>query len=355
MEMIFVKNLKGGEILAKTIFNTSGSLLINAGTTLTTKLISLLESNNIFFVFVLAEDPNVVPKDTIMEELKNKAIDHLPEVFSSILACDPTNKDYLINIVNELTEHIFYSSEITTTLFQVQQFDNYTYLHCVDTGIMAMYLGTAMGYSKNQVKDLGLAGFLHDIGKLDIPNNILNKPGRLTSSEYKIMQTHAEKTNKILNSANIFSKEIIDGASQHHERYDGSGYPNGLSGNNISEFGRILALCDVFTAISSNRCYRDKFNANEAYEFILANKGTLFDPKIVDIFKETFSIYPVGCYVRLSNGLEGYVVKQNPNFADRPIIKILYDKNKKIELEKPYELDLLKNINVTIQDVVMSK
>ena len=355
MEMIFVKNLKGGEILAKTIFNTSGSLLINAGTTLTTKLISLLESNNIFFVFVLSNDPYAVPKDRIMEDLKNKAIDHLPEIFSSILTCDPINKDYLINIVNELSEHIFYSPEITTTLFQVQQFDNYTYLHCVDTGIMAMYLGTAMGYSKNQVKDLGLAGFLHDIGKLDIPNNILNKPGRLTPSEYKIMQTHAEKTNKILNSANIFSKEIIDGASQHHEHYDGSGYPNGLSGDNISEFGRILALCDVFTAISSNRCYREKFNAYEAYEFILANRGILFDPKIVDIFKETFSIYPIGCYVRLSNGLEGYVITQNPGCAVRPILKILYDKNKKIKLEKPYEFNLLKNINVTIQDVVMSK
>ena len=100
------------------------------------------------------------------------------------LTCEPTNKDYLIDIVSELSEHIFYSPEITTTLFQVQQFDNYTYLHCVDTGIMAMYIGTSMGYSKNRVKDLGVACFLHDIGKLDIPNNILNKPGRLTSVSY---------------------------------------------------------------------------------------------------------------------------------------------------------------------------
>lgn len=351
MEMIFVKNLKGGEVLAKTIFTTSGSLLISVGTTLTKKLISLLKSNKIFFVFVFSKDPDVIPRYRIIEDLKNNAITHLPYIFSFILSCDPKGKTALINIVNELSEHIFYTPEITTALFKVQKFDNYTYVHSVDTGVMAMFFGKALGYSKDRIKDLGLAGFLHDIGKLGIPNNILNKPEKLTMLEYTLMKTHVEKTNKILTSTNIFSQEIILGASQHHERYDGSGYPNGLSGNDISEFGRILALCDVFTALSSNRCYRDKFNVNEAYEFILANKGTYFDPKIVDIFRKNFSIYPTGSCVLLSNGLKGYVVKQNPNFADRPILKIVYDKN--IKLESPYELNLLKNIDITIIETIM--
>lgn len=149
----------------------------------------------------------------------------------------------------------------------------------------------------------------------------------------------------------MLSEEVIDGVFNHHERYDGSGYPRGLKGNEISQFGRIISICDVFTAVSANRSYRLRFKPNEAYELILSGSGSMFDPDFVDEFRNTFFIYPLGSCVRLSNGVEGYVVKQNKSFPDRPVIRVIYEKDKANSIS-PYEIDLLQHNDIIIEEVI---
>ncbi len=148
----------------------------------------------------------------------------------------------------------------------------------------------------------------------------------------------------------LFSEDIIRGVAEHHERIDGKGYPYGLKDEEISTYGKIITVSDVFTAVSANRSYRMKFDPNEAYEFILAGMGTKFDSEVIKKFKENFAIYPLGCGVNLSNGVQGYVIKQNRNFPDRPIIRVVYDMHTN-EPVQPYDIDLMKNKSLTIKAV----
>jgi HD-GYP domain-containing protein (c-di-GMP phosphodiesterase class II) len=132
---------------------------------------------------------------------------------------------------------------------------------------------------------------------------------------------------------------------------DGRGYLKGLKENEINEYAKVITVCDVFTAISANRCYRPRFAPNEAYEYILIGSNTIFSRAVVDKFKETFAIYPLGCCVRLSNGIIGFVIKQNMGFPDRPVLRIVNNAKSKTSIN-PYELDLLSEINVVIREVV---
>lgn len=125
-----------------------------------------------------------------------------------------------------------------------------------------------------------------------------------------------------------------------------------MTEDKISYWSKIVSVCDVYTAVSANRSYRPRFSPNEAYELVLSGANIMFDDKIVNAFRRTFAVYPLGCCVRLSNGTEGYVVKQNENFADKPIIRVLYDPVTKNPIQ-PYEIDLVEKINVVIESVVI--
>jgi HD-GYP domain-containing protein (c-di-GMP phosphodiesterase class II) len=144
---------------------------------------------------------------------------------------------------------------------------------------------------------------------------------------------------------------VLEGILEHHERVNGKGYPLGINGDNINKFSKIISVCDVFTAMSSNRCHRDRFNPNEAYEYILCNAGTMFDEEVVTKFKQSFYIYPLGIRVKLSNGLEGYVVRQNESFPDRAIVRVSYE-NDLGGKSFYYDIDLLNTFNITIASVV---
>ena len=147
------------------------------------------------------------------------------------------------------------------------------------------------------------------------------------------------------------SSRILKAVEHHHERVDGNGYPYGLTKNQISKFAKIIGICDVYDSVSNDRCYRKKFNPSDADELILADCGNAFDEDIVKSFKKTFSVFPLGVYLKLSNGVEGYVIKQNKNFPDRPIIRVLYESETRAPI-KFYEIDLLECRNVVVKSVI---
>lgn len=350
MKLTMIRNLKGNEILSKNILSDNGTILLNKGTLLNREYISKLKDMGVFFVYVEAENLEDVCEDKVLLQLKETSVKDIPDFFDNMINCNHSDVKSL-NSVNNMIDYIIGQKNINLNLYEVSTFDDYTYIHCVDTCIMSVFLGTTLNLNNDQIKELGIASILHDIGKLKVPNEIINKRGSLTDEEYSIIKKHPIYGYDILKQYGSFSKSIMFGLLQHHERFDGNGYPFGISGRNISLYSRIISVCDVFTAVSANRSYRKRFDPNEAYELILSGSGTMFDPDIIIDFKNTFAVYPLGCNVMLSDGVEGFVIKQNKCFPDRPIIRVTYNSLTKEKIA-PYEINLIENTSVTIISVL---
>lgn len=350
MRFELVRNLKGDEILAKALFDGYGKILLPVGTKLNVSYINRIKQSGYCYIYIEDKELDDIKYDKNIEDLKQTTIKRLPNMFQNIIDGNRSFVRESLQVISELTDYIINEADINTNLYEIIKYDDYTYVHCVDTGIMALILGRALKLDKSSLKELGVSSILHDIGKIVVPGEIINKKGSLTKEEFEEVKKHTIYGYRILKNTGMVNGNVLAGVLEHHERVDGKGYPLGIKGDKINKFAKIISLCDVFTAISANRCYRSRFNPNEAYEYILSNVNSMFDEEVANSFKENFYIYPLGVRVRLSNGIEGYVIKQNKFFPDRPVIRV--SSNDTVKSRPSYDMDLLNIVNVTIDSVV---
>lgn len=352
MKLAFFKSLTGSETLAKDIVSNDGKVLLSAGTSISLELISKLKSLGFFNVYIEDNRLDDIHDDKVFQKLKQNSLETLPVIFNSLTVGNTIDIKNTMDVFYSLFDYIITKDEtVSANLFDIKNYDNYTYVHCIDTAMMSIFLGTALGLDKNLLKELGIASILHDIGKTKISNSIINKKAPLTKEEFAEIKKHTIYGRNILSSYDIVSENILRGVTEHHERIDGKGYPYGLKGNEINYLAKIVSLCDVFSAVSAKRCYRDKFDPQKAYDLILSSSNLNFDPEIVNVFMKTFSVYPLGCCVKLSNGIEGYVVKQNKAAPYKPVIRVLYDEFTKKSIQ-PFEINLLSCNNINIINLV---
>lgn len=351
MRLEFIDRVKQDDVLSKSILTNDGHVLLRAGVKLNSSYINKLKELGVFYVYVNDERLEDVVEDERLTELKQVTIRSMSNIMKNVYDCNRKELKESLNRVEDMISYVIESGDVNKNLYDIQTFDNYTYVHSLDTCIMAAFLGMSLKLNEWDLKKLGIGAILHDIGKIQVPVELLNKQGRLTEDEFIEVKRHTILGAEILKKNITMPDAVIKIVEQHHERIDGRGYPHGLKGAQISRFAKIVCICDVYDAVSNDRCYRKKFSPNDAYELILSGAGTSFDEQLVKNFKNTFAIYPLGCCVRLSNSEEGYVVSQNKGFPDRPIIRILYD----TITRKPisfYEIDLLRNPNVVIKEIV---
>ncbi|MDW8802236.1 HD-GYP domain-containing protein [Clostridium sp. A1-XYC3] len=351
MRLEYISRVKEDDTLGKSILTNEGHVLLKAGVKLNNTYINKLKELGVFYIYV--EDDrldDVDVEDERLSELKQLTIRSMSHVMKNVHNCNGKQLKDSLNYVKEMIDYIIDVGDVNKSLYDIKTHDNYTYVHSLDTCIMATFLGINSRLNEWEVKDLGIGAILHDVGKTQISLKILNKEGKLTDEEYSEIKKHTIYGAEILRKNFTIPDPIIKIVEQHHERVDGRGYPYGLSSNQISKFAKIVCICDVYDAISNDRCYRKKFSPNDAYELILSGSGSSFDEKLVKNFKDTFSIYPLGCCVKLSNGEEGYVINQNQGFPDRPVIRVLYDTKTKSPISF-YEVDLLKNPSIVIVDI----
>lgn len=245
-------------------------------------------------------------------------------------------------LVAELANNIIENADASMWLSNLKNRDEYTAIHSVNVCVLSLTFGRALGLDKNQLNDLGLGALLHDMGKMRVPLEILNKPGKLTNEEFEIMKSHPVEGYKLLENSQDLSAEVLDIVKSHHERLNGSGYPSGLKENDINYFTKIVSITDVYDAITSDRVYHDGMTPHEAlkkmYEWAPGN----FDDQLMQSFIRTIGIYPVGSLVELTSGHIGLVVKLNEEKRLKPIIimimnryKEYYPKRKLVNLASP--------------------
>jgi HD-GYP domain-containing protein (c-di-GMP phosphodiesterase class II) len=210
------------------------------------------------------------------------------------------------------------------SLARLKTKDRYTFLHSVAVCALMVSLGRQLGLSDDEVRDAGLAGLLHDIGKIAIPPEVLNKPGALTADEFRHVVAHPQAGYDVLVGDASISEIALDVCLHHHERMDGTGYPHKLAGEGISLFARMGAICDVYDAVTSDRPYKKAWEAAYAVQRMVEWRGNHFDPGVFNAFVKSVGIYPVGSLVRLRSGRLAVVMQHAPGALLTPTVKVFF-------------------------------
>lgn len=354
MQMVSVVRLTPGMSLGKSVFSASGRILLRKGVALTPSYIGRLKTMGFTYVYIEdSETAGIEDIDSIPQEVRVEVVGRLETVFHKLSdkqgIVSMTQSGELGREVLDIYRSLFSSVEqnphMLVNLSAIYSSDAHTYVHCMNVAVIATILGLASGYDKTKAEALGIGAMMHDIGKIEVSPAIVNKPGKLTDAQRAEMNRHCLYGYELLRSQRDLPTESAYCALTHHEFYDGSGYPDGVKGDGIHEFGRLLAVPDVFDALTSNRAYRRAWLPSDALEFLYAKTFTQFDPKIVKLFVRHFNIYPVGLPVELSNGKKGVVYKPNAEQVQRPTLVILEEEGRKVT---PYEYRLADYTNVTI-------
>ncbi|WP_455383832.1 HD-GYP domain-containing protein, partial [Acidihalobacter prosperus] len=226
-------------------------------------------------------------------------------------------------VVEEISESVARNSAALISLARLKTKDEYTYMHSVSVCALMVALARQLGLNETQTRETGLAGLLHDVGKMAMPEDVLNKPGKLTDEEFVVMKSHPERGHDILLRSGMTSEGTLDVCLHHHEKLDGSGYPHRLQGEQIGLYARMGAICDVYDAVTSNRPYKNAWDASESLMRMAQWEGH-FDPTIFQAFVKSVGIYPIGSLVKLHSGRLGVVIEQNPGSLTKPVLRVFF-------------------------------
>ncbi len=330
-----------GKKLARDVWDDEGKLLLPKGTELTPSYMGYIMRTKLRNVYIIDEfdqecsieigssagvsEP--APPEPVREDQAelSRAFHHTVDSFKSMMHRVASGHAIAKAEVAEAVDYMFpaisKSSNVLYSLQNLRTRDDYTFEHSVAVCVISLKIGQIMGFDDNKLKSLGMAGLLHDIGKARIPMNILQKPDRLTDDEYKEIKKHPVYGYRIVQDMNFEDRDIEYGVFEHHERHDGGGYPIGIEGDKIHEYAKIIAVADVFDAITSDRAYRPRFGLLQAVEEICSRDSGYLDSRIAERFiKYILNVSP-GDKVILSTGETAIILMVNDDEPLRPLVK----------------------------------
>jgi HD-GYP domain-containing protein (c-di-GMP phosphodiesterase class II) len=273
-------------------------------------------------------------------ETYNRALSAIKSICLDIERGRIPNSAPLLKVVDQMVGVTMHEPWTLLGLTMIKDYDNYTFNHCVNVGVLAMALGATLGLDAITVRDLGIAGQLHDIGKTMIPKAILNKPGKLSSAEFDEMKRHPELGSKIIREMEGLDSHISSVVLGHHLHYNRSGYPEWASKLPFNQMVDIVAIADTYDAITTLRVYQHPVNPRTALNEMLKLTNTILDGAIVERFVEMMGNYPVGTLVRLDTNEVAIVYRPNPLDEKAPLVRVLIDGNGK-RLRAPREQALV--------------
>jgi putative nucleotidyltransferase with HDIG domain len=261
-------------------------------------------------------------------EIRSVTESCIDEVFDDVERGRTIDIARVKRVVHDTVDGILRNPDAHICLTHLKVWDKYTAQHSINVCILALALARHLGLSRHEMEMLGVGALLHDIGKLKTPQDVLNKPGKLTDDEFEIMRAHPVHGRRIIEDKYELSHVIADMAFSHHERIAGNGYPRGLNGNQMSRWSKMVAIVDVYDAITSDRCYHQGISATEALTKMYSWRLTDFDGELLEQFIQTVGIYPVGTLVELNSGEVGIVISVNPQARLKPKVNLLLDGEK---------------------------
>ena len=321
----FVKIFVSTDLKGDKIFESFRLQIVKAG--IVTILIERREDHE------EVEDIKGLLKDRkeIAKRTYSKTLTAVSEVMDSIKLRQTVSVKKAKRVVQAMVDQILQEESNLIGLTSLRCHDEYTHNHSVNVCVLSLVIGQRLGYNKRKLAELGLAALFHDIGKSEIPLEVLNKPAEFDENEWKVMRRHPIFSVKLLvklKGLNELAVRVMIGAFEHHLNYDLSGYPKLVTKRNLTVFGRIISIADCYDALTSSRVYnRTPYPPDRALKFMLSKMGTAFDPLLLKIFVNAIGIYPIGTLVLLDTQEMGVIVQANPNpdKIDRPKVKIVTD------------------------------
>ena len=361
MAFVPINKLKPGMILDRDIylFNnvTSRIIMLRSGQILSEAYIERLHEFDILGAYIHTNEekekirnPSQSIRYPIKKELRQEALLSVQQVYKMFnqgaQKINVSSINQTMNISKKLVNSLKCNVEAKISIANLKLYDDYTYNHSLGVSILSIAIGLELGLKTQDLYDLGLCALLHDIGKMAVPISIIAKPAKLTEEEFNIVKQHPGKGALFFIQHHLANKSICEGILTHHEKYDGTGYPRGLSGEDIPLFGRIISVADVYDALTSVRPYRKPSTPAEAIEYLMGSSGIAFDLAIVKAFLNKVAPYPIGSCVKLSNGEVAIIVKQNDNNPTRPIVRLL--KQPDVLMDLCFQRDTQ---NIVIEDI----
>lgn len=357
VQVVPICNVQTGMTLARDIFTGNGKLLLSQGVKLTNQCISSLRKRECPFVEVVYDEHvnlhtefrckknRTVGSKAIFEALYQETVQIIKGAFETIRLSNHLPLDVIHRLVDSHIGPLINTYGAMEYIQNVRVHCDYTYRHSINVAIISGILGKSIGLKKSQLEDLIMAGLLHDIGKITVTLDILNKPGKLTEEEMTLMKTHPANGYQFLLQYSQLAEPVKRGILHHHERNDGSGYPEGLTKNQISYYGKIVAVADIYDAMTTDRVYRKKLTPFCVAETLVEQMYNQLDPNLCLVFLDNIKSCLSNSIVSLSNGKRGEVVYLHNTPIICPIIKLV----------DGTVLDLGKNRDISILDVVNDK
>lgn len=348
MRRISLNEVTDDMTLAKPIYQGT-KLILQTGVAELGKYKEKLNNIGVFSVYV--NDPvsdDITVPDVVCEQTREKCRSTLRLVCDHLRQQGNFHEPELAEIVTALLDEIFQNKDILISLSQICTVDDATMVHSVNTTIYSVLIGVKSGLSKEELKELAEGALLHDLGKIILNESILLKSSALTQEEYNHIKLHPSLGYEALEKKHLLSDASRLVVLQHHERLDGSGYPAGLKGDEIHPYAQIVAISDVYDALTSERCYRKSLSNYRACRILQEDvRSGKLNGAYLDALLSNVAIYPNGIVVYLSDGTHGIVKSQNPGFPYQPVIRVIDDRDLDGKVSV-YDLDLATRTDVSI-------
>lgn len=365
MKRISVYDVKPGLVIARPVYGRDGRRLLLTGVQLTDQYINRLRDLGVPTIYIQEPDPlaeldqaklyeNVKElPDAISFETRLEAEKRLCILMNEAKRGQLFDVKPVHGIVDTIIEQTMTNKNIIGKLTDIRILDDYTFAHCVNVCVLSVAIGINLGYPRRKLHELAVGALLHDLGKVTVSEDILQKPAALTTQEFEIVKQHSKHGYDMLRLVPGVSVLAANIALQHHERYNGEGYPRSVKGEAIHEFARIVAIADVYDALTADRVYKNMVLPYEAVEIIIASAGYQFDPELVRVFVENTAIYPIGSLVQLNSGATGVIIKNNRTLPMRPTVRLVT--SPRGEDVQDIELDLMTNTTTFVTRVISFK
>ncbi len=338
--------------LARPLYAETGQVLLSAGVELTPTYITRLKRVGIPGLYIgESETEDLVIPEVISEKTRQQAVGSIRDAFKSIQVGRTFDVAAVSQPVNSIIDEISRNPNVALNLTEIRTYDGYTFGHSVNVCVLSVIMGLRSGLNELNLKELAMGAILHDVGKTEIPEQIITKPGGLSDEEMQEVRKHPSYGFDILRQNKSLSLAACHVAFQHHERPNGKGYPRGLQGDQVSFLGRIAGVADAYDAMTSERVYRPGMAPAEALRVVRQLTNIQFDPKAAALLLDTVTPYPVGTLVRLNNYEVGVVIDTNHRDTYRPVVRVLYQADGR-KLPAPAEVDLAKEQYLKVAEVL---